>query len=717
MSQPTGLIAKITLSEENYKKYVQKIAGDIVAQEIFECLINQYNDYYVFQYIKKEKAFYAFFYFNYRNAASLTDHPLLQVLKDINFYLDAGSNGYLIANTNSADFDARDFAWAAKIDNKTLKEAEFSAKELENCRQDAQKYFYPHTQTGFNLALHSNKIVDKNIVARVAKLQENFRIQNVKANLHTATVDQPVELFKGYFYNGRVFYTFSNTELVILEDVDLQNLHQTPYGLCDAKGVIIDAKYLETDPAKFKKHQKGESLYYTSADTVYNQYLEPYSDSDSRSFKILSSCIAEDSRYLYFIGIQIAKEEIGNYQINESGYFNDNIVLYSEKQIRIGKKIITEIDPASFEIISEDVQTFLASHKLENPSGVYGGCFVLHCRDKSGELILHNYDIYKTSVQIERIDSLDEYLKNAAVILKEHKGSAHTFPHYQTGADENYHLTMGEWLTYSFEKKYANNLYNRSFYVALDHYFACCLRLHQNTNNLSFLHSAVLAFEKTEESCFVYPAIFHRMACVYSALDQTKKAVDMVTAAFYCGYNQIEMIWSDVHLKELQTNSDFVALKKYYDQMKTSYPFVNQYILDKIALIPEESYYKAEIAELLLRDFTFPDVNNYKLQNSNYENDDFYQKIKHFVNWTLQRPSYFYDVHYNRFKDTVLVDFETHLYALSYYFFKEHILSAKKDISLCYPIVEKIKSYLVNEETGKLTHVKNNPLNQIFLMV
>ncbi|KIO77069.1 hypothetical protein TH53_11425 [Pedobacter lusitanus] len=64
MAQPAGILAKIRISEENYRKYVKKRVAGPLADIIFENLTGGSRNYYVFKYLKKENCIYVFFLFS-----------------------------------------------------------------------------------------------------------------------------------------------------------------------------------------------------------------------------------------------------------------------------------------------------------------------------------------------------------------------------------------------------------------------------------------------------------------------------------------------------------------------------------------------------------------------------------------------------------------------------------------------------------------------------
>lgn len=420
MSQPVGIIAKITLPKASYKKYVRQIAAGPVAGEIFACLQDDHaGDYFIFRYLEKENALYVFFYFRYGGGDFLLGHPLLMMLQKAAGFLDDSSVGYLLATLDMLNLVQNDdLVYAATIHHRKFVQHRLTGETLKEVAQDVDRYFFKHREDNFSLAFERGRIVDSSVKTRVRELQESHALQNLKKNLHAATEESPIELFSGYFYNGRQFYTFKEwsptslklrkRELAVFDDVDLQALRKTSYGLCDGKSVIIGIHRIVTPPEKFKLHQKGETVFYSSAEEVYDEHLKPYPGSDGMSFKLKNAYVGEDKDYIYFGGVQLLKLEIGDYKICDAGYFTSRVVLYSPMQVRTPGHVFTEINAPTFAIIDPNV----GEKAGINPSGVYRGCMIVHCKDKHGELIIYSHDVYKNPVpEARRIGSLTEYLK------------------------------------------------------------------------------------------------------------------------------------------------------------------------------------------------------------------------------------------------------------------------------------------------------------------
>ncbi|KIO77070.1 hypothetical protein TH53_11430 [Pedobacter lusitanus] len=254
-----------------------------------------------------------FFYFHYGNSGYLKNCREWQLLKEIEPFLEEESSGYLIATLDSMNINS-DFLYAFDIKDKKLEHHSFLPAELETIQKDVNKYFFKYADTEFRMAFYNQQVVDKKVVDGVLKLTEAHRIKNLKENLHLATKENPLELFFGYFYDGIEFYSkLYNAEKTVFPDINLQTLKEMPYGLSDGNYVIVRHNlvhdyYLQTAGEPFKKVSKSATVYYTSADTVYDEKLCPIKDSDGKSFRLRSEYLGEDKNYIYFLGELILKK-------------------------------------------------------------------------------------------------------------------------------------------------------------------------------------------------------------------------------------------------------------------------------------------------------------------------------------------------------------------------------------------------------------------------
>ncbi|PIF30192.1 hypothetical protein CLU81_0600 [Flavobacterium sp. 9] len=721
MAEPVSISAKIKISEENYKKYLRKVSQDI-ASSVFDCIKNEDSNYFVFKYVKKENAFYAFFFFNYGNSDFLLHHSLLHNLKQIEAYLDQESIGYIIANVNAYNCAKADLIFAAKIKNKKISAARFSSKETNEFWNDAAKYFFEETETDFYTAFLFKQIIDKSIVKKVEKLQEEHRTQTLKNSLHTATLEQPIEIFANYFYNGITFYTVELNEITSFVNVNLQELRKTDYGLRDDSSIIIgNLRIMIRDGAKFKKHQRASMRYYASLETVYSSSLEAYPNSDGASFKMYSEYVAEDHLHIYFVGQQFLKTDVGDYKINSCGYYYQNIVLYSAKQIRVGRIVINGIDEASFSIISE-IAGMLVSNSRSDLSH-----FILHCKDKNGELIIRERNLHKPNVVVERISSLSNYLNNLEKKNKENSLTYIPGKFYEYGV-EKYYTGMNQWLKKYFEKEYQKNIYSAYLHRGFNDYFYCCFQLYLKSNDTIHFEKAIVLFDKIEKTCFVEPFIFHNIACIYTALNFLDKAIESITAAIYCGYEGIDLIWDDIHLKSLFIHPQFILIKEYYYTYASQYPIIDEPLLDMLNTVITESSpitaasYPSPIRDTLyrvLQNFYIPDYNLL----SNEEKHPWRKinpKITLFLNnaFCHHLSQLGYIELYNQYKNYEVINAKTHYYAMVAFFRSAHFKYRMCAHSDYLSIADKIKDLIAkNKTTAEIIElekeIKASPINKI----
>lgn len=364
MSQPVGIIAKVFISEDGYKKYLKKVAPGI-AKEIFEELNGGRQIFHMLRYIKKEKALYSFFYFNHGDKAFLNETPYKQVLLDIEPFLDADSHGYLIATLDSLNLIQEDSVYTLGINNRKWVDRDIPEEEWKTIVKGAWLNFYRYAAEDENYSrvlLSGKKIMDKAVQNAFAEVQEEHRVKKLKEEYHLATPLKPVLVFENYYYNGRDFYYCNGIykEIKFFSNINLQELKKEPYGLRDSRHVIIDDNCIETGPEKFKMLHRAYTTYYVAKDMVYDDKLNPMPMADAATFKLKNEWLAADKNYLYLNKTPILLEDLGSYTLPQRVVFYDEILIAGSKQIWLGNEQVKEIDAASFtekELSAKEVKT------------------------------------------------------------------------------------------------------------------------------------------------------------------------------------------------------------------------------------------------------------------------------------------------------------------------------------------------------------------------
>ena len=254
MSQPVGIIAKIKLSEEAFKKFI-KLEAKTIAEELFDSFWHKSSNIYLFQYNKKQTTLYAFVYYNYGNSELLQDCAIYKALTKVEPFFNKGDEGYFFATLDSLNFG--DFITHKRIENGKWSDYDFSQKEINTIWKEAQKKFFNKIEDVSDYASFFNEnksFIDKEILKHFEIIREKARIKTVKEALPKANSLSPIQIFKGYFYNGTQFYYCNGKDkITFFENINLQNLEENSYGLTDGEHIIIGEKVINANPKKFKK--------------------------------------------------------------------------------------------------------------------------------------------------------------------------------------------------------------------------------------------------------------------------------------------------------------------------------------------------------------------------------------------------------------------------------------------------------------------------------
>jgi len=734
VSQPAGIVAKIALPEGHYRRFVREEAQELLAAEAYRALADRSGDYYIFHYVKSEQALFAVFFLRYR-PDSFLQHPLLAMLRSVERYADGSAAGYVVATADSLNWLPADFIYQG-VWRDGYVERDLDADERKLLMRDLKKYFFKAVEQDF--AVSYSRVLDRVIARRVDDLLEQARLETLRSKLPDATVTCPQEIFKGIFYNGDTVYGIAGSSVVVFENVDVRQLRAAPYGLCDDRHVLVSERYvckqwdysaddicLATDPARFRIHQKAETVYFTSPEGVFNCRLERYPDSDGRTFKLKKTCLGEDDRYIYFARVQVPKAEAGAYAVYENFGADASALLVSERQVRLGATRL-DVDAPSFEVLTPDVRAFMDEAGLVNPTGLFGGCLIMHCRDRYGDMIVRNYDTHATPVVVERIDSMEDYLARARPLLREmdHMRRGRDIPGYDPGRLDEFYSEMTDWLSDGFDDKHANWQYNASWLDALNVYFRSCLGPHGDAPaGDGHLRQGVKVFDLVKGDCFAYPAIFHTMARIYVALRDRDNALACVGSAFWYGYGHIDLIWEDEDLRWLFDDPVFTAVREFREVQGDLFPVINQHILGKLDLI---TYALQKVT--LLKRFVIPRelltgrvVDLPADQRGTWESTA--QAAAGIINEILtgayppDDKKYYYEL----YGDSPLITIRSHLAALEAYFLMAHSWYFRVSITECLPIARRIGAILAGaaDDTTRLMaeEVRKHPMNRIFHLV
>jgi hypothetical protein len=365
MSQPVGIIAKIKLSEEAFKKFI-KLEAKTIAEELFDSFWHKSSNIYLFQYNKKQATLYAFVYYNYGNSELLEDCAIFKALTKVEPFLNIGDEGYFFATLDSFNFC--DFITHKRIENEKWSDYDFSQKEINTIWKEAQKKFFNKIEDVSDYASFFNEnksFIDKEILKHFEIIREKARIKTVKEALPKANSLDPIQIFKAYFYNGTQFYYCNGKDkITFFENINLQNLEETSYGLTDGEHIIIGEKVINANPKIFKKLHKFYTTFYVTTTAVFDEKLNEIEEADAKTFKlttykrdIANVYYGEDVNNIYFLGKSISKEALGTFSFSNS-LFYDEILLIGTKKIFLGATLLNEIDASTYEKLRLENTTF-----------------------------------------------------------------------------------------------------------------------------------------------------------------------------------------------------------------------------------------------------------------------------------------------------------------------------------------------------------------------
>lgn len=615
MSEPAAIITKIHLAETDYRQLLKK-AKATFANCIFISLQehSDYRDFYLFGYHKKQFAFYALAWFNYGSDVNLELTAEWNVFQHILSVLPASATGYCIGTywaTSPDDAESIDFSY--RINNGKALKLNLESNELKVVGEDADIFLFKKAVnfSDFKSDLFAGRMVDREIVAEVKYLQQQFMLTFLKNNLHTATFSNPVPLGENYFYNGSYLYTFYNyTEPKIFGDIDIHSLKKTDYGFCDKNYAVLPQGKIPLNGCELKILKKGneESLYYLTNQAVYNGLLELLPEADPATFKLLNPYLASDKDFLYLNGQPFSKNEVGAYRFDRSGYYYNDVMLIGEKGIWMGSnEKLTSVNAATFEILEYD-NSGLPSAGLGS-----GYLFLRKCSDKHGVFFIYRTNLYE-QVKIERALDFDDFLQQQKQHFSTKKDVSQVERHLKTpnydhnGTAETFYNQFNPWLSENTSQKLERYKSDPWFYDILNRYFNSCWEMYLNFKDVQYLQDARIIYEMVQQWCWLIPKTFHTIARVYLILNLEKQAMEAVISAFQHHYTSITDLLQDIYLAPLENEIRTSQLEAYYNSMSDQWSMITSETLQCFEeSIPEAEKYK--IAQYLIEKYIFWDKN------------------------------------------------------------------------------------------------------------
>jgi hypothetical protein len=728
MSQPVGIVSKIKISEDAFKKYIKQ-ESNAIAEELFDSFWHKASAIYLFQYNKKQQTLYAFVYYNYGNSELLQESAIYKALIKIEPFLNSDDEGYFIATLDSLNFG--DFVTEKRIKNGKWNDYNFPQKEINTIWKEAQKKFLNKIEdvSDYSSFFNENKsFVDKEILKHFEIIREKARIKTVKEALPKANLLNPIQIFKGYFYNGTEFYYCNgNDKITFFENIQLQELEETNYGLTDGTHVIIGEKVINANPKTFKKLHKFYTTFYKTDTKVFDEKLDKIEIADAKTFKlstykrdIADIYYGEDANNLYYLGKIISKETLGSFSFSNALFYNETLLI-GTKKIYLGAKPLDEIDAGSYEKLTLKntvMYEFIEKQYTSNDS--YAGSmkvFFSYGKDKNGEFFI--FKPYVNAADWCFVATSFGYKNNEVVVLRKNEAEflefyekykrevfENTLPFLQSILPENNSDSAAYFTQFQaffeskrFDKLVEENKYVPDFLTKFNNYLHHCWQLYSNTRDKNYLTTGLTHYKKIESQFIgeLNPFIFHHLACFSVDLNQLDEAVNYVLKAFYYGYLQFHLMLNDEDLQPIFNNEKFLEIKNWYETNiptpykenqdwrwhpnYTQFPYFNAFNVKLLEELPNEikkgtkhNYNQIDYVSYIMKNYFIWDFLEEKDENSKAYNK-LISTFASFFNSYLQNTmdlSWQEHCAYHFYQNYAITNAKSHLVRLEYLFFNAH---------------------------------------------
>jgi hypothetical protein len=284
---------------------------------------------------------------------------------------------------------------------------------------------------------------------------------------------------------------------------------------------------------ELKKLQKGDTIYYKSIDAVYNEQMQLIPEADAKTFKLSSISYAEDKNYVFLNSKPIPKSELGDFTVNESGYFAQNLIIKGNKKLALPNRFIDEIDAPSFEWIYADGQELVKD--FENPSGVHAGNFAVIGKDKNSFWAIYRNNIFDGNNEpiVEKIENIETFLNWLKTELESLRGIEKLafVPELDSEKPEESIDIMFEYLNKLKKNGLEYPKYNTAGWE-IRQYHIFCRKKYQATQDKRYLEKAIFhvddyitQFQNGYDSAFVLVEV----AKTFMLLGNTNKTIEFLT--------------------------------------------------------------------------------------------------------------------------------------------------------------------------------------------
>lgn len=560
MAQPVGLLSKIKITDTNYKAFFKTKAITVISEEMYDCVHYNYQDHYFYQYNKKKEELLCLAFYNHGNRETLTG----------NFYQSIKEVASLAIDHSFIALTLDAFNWNEVDTYEVLEENVWNIKQITKeelaivqsiALTCSEQFDQPFVEKLFN-----SKIVDSNVVKKVSALQEKYRLANLTTFAKEATPLQPIHLFGNYYYNGKAVFS-CKLGGHIYTDIDLTTFKPTVYGAADAEHVLFLDKCIKTNPKKFKRVAKYETVFYLSAEGVLDDKGILIVGSDATTFKLKEDFLAEDSVNLYFYGHIIPKTSFNSYRIEQYPYqteilITDTAVYYNSHKLDV------------------DGQSFSYKARLEKLSYGFSGFIG---EDREG---LFAYLIEENNGSIIRLKDLsqDELVQS----IHEKYGDKYR----RMDEEERIYLQKS---SAAYQEEFIKKQYTPWVFYQIQEirdYAKIVWQKYQESKDIKELKPFWSLYRTTESYFWIEAEVYNYVTLFYCAEQKKKEALEAIRKAIIYGVFDIDELFDHSGLALINKEEYFLELREYAQQHKpVGYKIPMQIeTLEKILGLPQEMY-------------------------------------------------------------------------------------------------------------------------------
>lgn len=560
MAQPVGLLSKIKITDTNYKAFFKTKAVTVISEEMYDCVHYRYKDQYFYQYNKKKEELLCLAFYNHGNRETLIGNFYQSIKEVVLLALDHS----FIALTLDA------FNWTEVDTYEVLEEDVWNIKQITKeelaivqsiALTCSEQFDQPFVEKLFN-----SKIVDSNVVRKVSALQEKHRLANLTTFAKEATPLRPIHLFGNYYYNGKAVFSCKSGGH-IYTDIDLATFKPTVYGAADAEHVLFLDKCIKTNPKKFKRVAKYETVYYLSEEGVLDEKGVWIEGSDATTFKLKEDYLAEDSINLYYWGNVVSKSSFSTYRVESYPYqtdflITDTAVYYTQYKLEV------------------DAQSFRFLKRLEGLAYSYTG-FV--GEDKEGLFV---YLIEENKGQVIRSTglSIDQLLQ----LFQDKYGNKY----WRMEEDERICLEKPSATYYKEFAKKCKTPWVFYQIKELRDYAKLIVQKYEDKKDEEELIPFWKIYSLVEPYLWIEADSYKYVTLMYCIEGKQEHALDTLRKAIMYGAFDVMEFFDHPLLSTIQEHEYFLELKEYATQNKPiGYKIPMQLeILEKLLALPQSMY-------------------------------------------------------------------------------------------------------------------------------